>query len=398
MSNNESAAPKVAIIYLSYNSEPYWSKTLTALEKLNYPKDQLELIIVDNPHPEHGSSEQFLQKEIMPLSGNRLPKITLLPQTINTGFAKGNNIGIKKALELNCQYVYLHNQDGFMEPECLHRLVDAMAGDTTIGAAQSLIMLSPEVDLINSAGNALHYLGFGYCNYYRKPVSELSFRPERSEVEKSLRHPELVSGSTEMLNQVQHDMLEVREVGYASGASLLLRADLIEKHGALDEYFISYHEDLEYSLRLKSLGYKAALVSNSLFFHEYSFKRNSDKYYLMERNRFATLLLYYEWPTLLLLFPMLFFTEIGLLLFSWQQGWIKEKLRAYAYWMNLIYWQHWLQKRNSIQKQRTVADGKLLALATGKIIFNEEGIENVVLTKLANPLMEFYWRVIKSLL
>jgi len=367
MSNNDNILPKIAIVYLSYHSEPYWERVLSALEKLNYPKDRLELIIVDNPHPEYGSSQQFLEKEIMPLSGSRLPKTTLLPQATNTGFAKGNNIGIKKALELNCQYVYLHNQDGFMGPECLRRLVDAMEGDVTIGAAQSLIMLYPETDLINSAGNALHYLGFGYCNYYRK-------------------------------NKIDVTLSEITEVGYASGASLLLRADLIQKHGGLDEDFISYHEDLEYSLRLKSLGYKVVLASNSIFFHEYSFKRNSDKYYLMERNRFATLLLYYEWSTLLLLFPMLFFTEIGLLLISWQQGWVREKLRAYAYWMNLIYWQNWLKKRKLIQQQRTVSDGKLLALATGKITFNEQGIDMPFLTKFANPLMGVYWRIVKRLI
>ncbi len=367
-SNFEPAVlPKVAIIYLSYHSEPYWNLVLPALEKLDYPKDRLELIIVDNVHPEHGSSSVFLEKEILPLSGNSLPLITLLTQNTNLGFAKGNSVGMQKALEHGSSYVYLHNQDGFMDSECLRHLVEAMEEDKTIGAAQSLVMLYPEIELINSAGNALNYLGFGYCNYYKKRKADVTFR-------------------------------EITDIGYASGASLLLRADLVQKHGGLDEDFISYHEDLEYSLRLKSLGYKIKLVSAAVFFHEYSFNRNKDKYYLMERNRFATLLLYYKWGTLLLILPMALLMEIGLLFFSARQGWLKEKLRSYKYWLKTSHWQHWLQKRKFIQKQRIISDRKLLDSAVGTVEFGEENITNPVLKHIANPLMRIYWLIVKNVM
>ena len=52
--------PKIAIIYLSFHSEPYMDDVVSALKKITYPKDRLELVIVDNPHPEYGSSFRYI--------------------------------------------------------------------------------------------------------------------------------------------------------------------------------------------------------------------------------------------------------------------------------------------------------------------------------------------------
>ena len=51
----DTARPKVAIVYLSYHCEPYLDEVVDSLERLTYPKERLELVVVDNPHPEHGS-------------------------------------------------------------------------------------------------------------------------------------------------------------------------------------------------------------------------------------------------------------------------------------------------------------------------------------------------------
>ena len=48
--------PKIAIIYLSFHCEPYIDDVMSALKKLTYPKDKLAFVVVDNPHPEYGSS------------------------------------------------------------------------------------------------------------------------------------------------------------------------------------------------------------------------------------------------------------------------------------------------------------------------------------------------------
>ena len=407
--------PKIGIVYLSYHSEPYFERALKAIQEMNYPKERIELIVVDNPHPEFGGSVEFIKSvveanDVTPSSvlappskplathgplmkgegivtatsltplpyirgetergvfaGTNLPRVTILPQTTNLGFAGGNNVGIKKALELGCKYVYLHNQDGFIEKDCLEKLVAAMENDSTIGAAQSLIVLYPETNLINSAGNAYHYLGFGYCNLYRKPKLDFQFKP-------------------------------IEEVGYASGASLMMCADLFDQHGQLDEDFELYHEDLEYSLRLKLAGYKIVMVSDALFYHEYSFSRNKGKYYVMERNRLATLLMYYRWPTIMLLLPMLVIVDIGIFLFSSRQGWAREKLQAYWYWLQPAHWTKIFAKRKTIQARRKISDRTLLHNATAVIVFEDTKIENPILKYIANPCMRGYWWVVRRLI
>jgi GT2 family glycosyltransferase len=136
--------PKVAIIYLSYYSEPYLEDVILSLRDISYSKDKLEFVIVDNPHPEHGLSKKYIEERILPLSQNQLPHITYLPQEKNLGFCGGNNVGLTWAIEHGFDYAYLHNQDGFMDKECLQKLVEALENNPKIGCAQSVVALHPD--------------------------------------------------------------------------------------------------------------------------------------------------------------------------------------------------------------------------------------------------------------
>lgn len=359
--------PRVAIIYLSFHCEPYIEAVASALEKITYPKDRVELVIVDNPHPEFGSSFRFLEEKIMPLSGNRLPRVTLIANEQNLGFAGGNNVGVKYALDNGFDYVFLHNNDAFVAPNFLDPLVEAMEKDKQIGAAQSLLMLYPEKEMVNSAGNVLHYLGFAYCWGYRRKITDLS-------------------------------LPAIKEIDYASGAALLLRADLLKKYGGLDEDFFLYHEDLEYCYRLKCLGYKIVLVRDSLVYHQYEFKRSISKYFWLERNRYAMMLMFFKWKTLFLLAPMGLLAELGLLIMSWRSGWFGERMKMYRYWLKRENWRLWLVKRRRIQGLRKISDKELLKGAVSEILFQEEEVASPVLKYLGNPVMRGYWRLTKHLI
>lgn len=362
-----SPAPRVAIVLLSFHSEPYIQDVVSSLRKLSYPKDRLALVIVDNPHPEHGSSIRFLQEQILPLAGHDLPEVILLPQSKNLGFSGGCNAGIEWAVKHGFDYVFLHNQDGFLARNAIEKLVETLESDKTIGAAQCLLLLYPETELVNSAGNAFHYLGLGYCQSFRAPKSQL------------------------------HSS-QVASVGYASGAALMLRGDLLRIHGGLDDPFFLYHEDLSYGLRMRSLGYRNVVVPEAVYYHKYQFSRSQLKFFYIERNRLGAMLIYFKPATLLLLFPMGMVLELGLLGFALKEGWIKEKLRAYAYWLQPKNWQPWLTLRRRIQSTRTEPDRAILKEAVSEIHFQEKQIDNVVLRRIGNPLMSLYWKVVKPLI
>lgn len=360
--------PKVAIVYLSFHCEPYMDDVVSALKKITYPKDRLELVIVDNPHPEHGPSVKYIEENVMPLSGKEIPHVTLLPQKENLGFAGGNNAGSDWALANGFDYVFFHNNDGFMAANSLEPLVQAMENDKKIGLAQSLMLLHPETELVNSTGNSFQYLGLGYCNQYRMPVKNIS-------------------------------LPKIKEVDYASGAALIVRTDLIRKFGAWDNDFFLYHEDLEWSLRLRCRGYKAVMVSDSVFYHKYQFSRSITKFYWIERNRYAVMLMFYKWPTILLLLPMLLILEAGLWFFAWRNGGLAKRAEVWKYWLNKKNWGIWLKKRAKIQAERVISDREMFKHSVAGVYFQDEAMEKPLLKYVGNPLMNFYyWLTVRGIM
>jgi len=356
--------PKIGIVYLLfYHNQSYVDDMVSALKKITYPKERIELIIVSNPHPEEGDFLDYIQEVVMPFSEKELPNVTVLPQDENTGFAKGNNVGAAWALEHNCSYVFFHNNDGFLATNGLEPLVALFEKDQTVGAAQSLILLHPDTDYINSSGNCFHYLGFGYCDNYRSKREEIT-------------------------------LPSVKEIGYASGAALMVRADLIKKYGGWDEDFFLYHEDLEWSLRLRMVGLRVVLVKDSVFYHKYKFSRSIEKYFWMERNRYGLMLMFFRWPTLLLFLPFALFLELGLLFFAIKGGWARERWKVYRYWFSLKHLVLWLGKRKKIQKIRTVSDREILAMAVTGIHFQDTSTDSMIIRHFANPLFGVYYRCV----
>jgi len=359
--------PKVAIVYLSFHCEPYIDDVVSALKNMSYPKDRVEFVVVDNPHPTLGSSIRYLEEHVMSMSGKELPHVTLLPQKDNLGFAGGNNMGIKWAIDNGFDYVYFHNNDGFVAANFLEPLIEVMEKDSSVGVVQSLLMLYPETDLLNSTGNSFHYLGLGFCNNLRVKRDSLNLE-------------------------------KVFETSYASGAAVLMRCSLLKEYGLWDSDFFMYHEDIEYSFRLRIAGYKIMVASDSVFYHKYSFGRNQIKFYYIERNRFGVMLMFFKWPTLILFLPMGLVLEVGLLLFAIKQGWWKEKIKAYAYWLKLSTWRLWLKKRHYVQSIRKISDQEMIKTFVGTVDFNEKSIKNPVLDNIANPLMNFYWLIVKNII
>jgi len=229
-----------------------------------------------------------------------------------------------------------------------------------------MVLLHPETDLINTSGNEYHYLGFGYGNDYRKNINDTSFKA-------------------------------VEDIGYASGAAIMMRTDLIKEYGFWDEDYFMYHEDTDYSLRMKMIGKRVVMVQDSEFFHKYQFAKSIQKYYWIERNRYTLLFLFYKWPTLLILLPMLLVLEVGLFLFSVKGGWAKEKMKVYAYWLKPENWKMWLKKRKEIQKTRIISDRQLLAGSVTGIYFQEKSVESPLLLYIGNPIMRLYYLVVVRL-
>lgn len=359
---------RVSVIVVAYNHKKYLADCVRSLEKSDLPPGQVRLILVDNASSD--GTADFVRSELMNPDGaatkGGLPA-TFIANSNNLGFSGGNNLAIRQALADGDTHVYLLNPDTEVEPDFLTRALETMGSDPGIAVVQSLLRLHPDRDLVNSWGNEIHFLGFGYAGGESVPASDPSAAPK----------------------------LRVRDIAYASGAGMLIRADALRKIGFLNEELFAYHEDLEFSWRARLAGYRIALSPESVVYHKYEFSRSIKKWYLMERNRFLVMAWCYAWPSLLINLPALAAMELGLWLFAIKGGWWKEKARAYGYVLNPVRWGGIIAARREVQALRTATDRTITRLFTGKIEFQR--LSSPMLT-VANLPFILYWRAVRLIM
>jgi len=361
--------PKVGIIYLTFptaHGREDIDRCLASLEKLEYPLDRVELICVESKGTREPIKPWF-DETWLSKSGISLPRITYLFRDETIGFSGNNNLGLEKARELGCEFVYLLNEDTDVDAFFLRAAIDRIQSDEKIAVVQSLLLLGQDRDKINSSGNAYHFLGFGYSKDYKKP----------------------------------RDIYEARqmtEIGYASGAAMLVRLAALNNEPLFDEKFFSYHEDTDISLRLRSRGYKIVIEPASIIWHHYQFAKAKINYYWMERNRWVLVLSYYSFWTMMLIAPMALVMDMMLSIFAIKNGWFDMKWKQMIEWLDISFWRWICERRKEIHATRTVSDRKLLRLAIADILFQEDAVHNPILEHIGNPLMRMYWAIVKQLI
>lgn len=342
---------RVAIAIVSYNSGNKLPDCFASLRAQDYPLESIDLILVDN-----NSSDNSIA-----LAQQSFASVRIIKNQGNKGFAEANNQAYEAAKALNDDYLVLLNDDTIVTPRWLTRLIATAESDGKIAAVQAKLMLWPEKELINSYGNALTFLGFGYCNRYR-------------ETDRTDEKP--------------------FEIAYPSGAAVAIKLPALEKAGLFDDDFFMYHEDVDLGWKLRLAGYKIMLDPQAVVYHKYSFAKASYKYLNMERNRVLVYLKNYRLATLAVLAPAFLLMESGIVFFAWKNGWLKEKISGYG-WL-IKNWKRIGLGRKKIKSIRVVGDREILRLMAASIKFQD--VSNQLLTKFVNPLMEAYFWIAKKII
>ncbi|HBH46392.1 MAG: hypothetical protein A2445_04830 [Candidatus Jacksonbacteria bacterium RIFOXYC2_FULL_44_29] len=381
---------RVALILVNYNGLKYLPDLFASIAQLDYPRDQADIFFVDNSSSD--GSLAWARDNADQL--NR--RVNFIASEKNLGFAGGNNLALRQILESNnYEYAVMLNIDTVTDAKFLSELVKKVEADLKIGAVQSLILLHDDPKLINTSGNALHYLGFGWAGNYQKEIkavipSESRGQPEADhplgEISLGLglpagRDPSITLAGARFSRDDSH------EVGYCSGAAVLYRIDILRQIGLLDEKFFMYHEDLELGWRIRLAGCKNVLAPESIVYHKYQFSRHKKKWFWTERNRLLVYFSLYRWQTLLILAPVFLFVELGMLAYSLIGGWFWYKLRSYIEVLLSI--NYIIDKRRRIRRLRQVGDQMIFRQMTGKFDFAE--IKNPVITYIVNPILLIYF-------
>jgi GT2 family glycosyltransferase len=236
--------PRVGIVVLNWRRYEDTAACLRSLARLDYP--DVEVVVVDNGSGD-GSAERIRVS---------FPWVTLIAEEQNLGFAAGSNLGIRHALRQDARYILLLNNDTEVEPSLLWTLVQAAAADPRIGVAGPKILYFAPSDLVWSAGGVVDWRGMP-------------------------SHP----GSDER----DVGALEApRDVDYITGCALLVRREVVEAVGDLDERFFAYFEETEWCARARRAGYRITYVPTTRVWHKVKpgERALSAMYvYLMTRNR-----------------------------------------------------------------------------------------------------------------
>lgn len=358
---------RIAVLTVSWNHAAFLRTLVASLHSVSYPN--WEFILVDNASRDDSSyvaKNELLDLERGVIRGTEVPaRLVELPT--NIGFAGGMNQGIALAKASGCEYVFLLNPDAEATPTVLTEAILMLESDSTIGAVQPLILLADDRNRVNSWGNEMHYLGFGFCGGHR----------------------ELLAGKAAEAHLVPHD------IPSASGAAMFLRISALANVGVFDEQIFAYHEDADLSWRLRLGGFRVVLAPRSVVLHHYEFSRSIKKFYFMERNRFLVHIKNLKIRTLLLLLPASILMEFGLWFFAIRSGWWREKLRAYGYFLNPKNVVRIMRSRRVVQSKRIIPDRDIVRYFSPTLRYQD--MRNRLWDYVGNPIFATYWYLVRGI-
>lgn len=231
----------VGIVIVNYNGHGFQNECIESI--LNTGFSKFKLIIVDN------CSQDDSMKELEKFQDNRIVKIL---NDDNYGVAKGNNIGIKKSIELGCDYTLLLNNDTIVTKNFFENLLKNK---------EEKVIVHP---ILYYNSNLLWY-GGGKIVKHKCNAIHLNYKKIYTNVEYR------------------------RYYDYAPTCSMLIKNEVFEKVGFMDERYFLYCDDTDFCMRLKLNGIKLYFEKTALIYHKVSLStggENSDKtlYYCL-RNR-----------------------------------------------------------------------------------------------------------------
>lgn len=234
----------LAIIIVNYNTEKLILECLESVFK-NKPTGTFQVIVVDNNSTDN--SVAAIKKHF--------PEVKLIESKKNLGFSGGNNLALK---EIEAKNYLLLNSDTLENKDSLNNLVK-FAENSDYGIVSC----------------KLTYL-------------DGTFQPNAGELPTFLPAFLWLSGLDDILDKIAHiKSYQARDksyyfnganVGWVSGSVMLIKREVIEKIGLLDEGIFMYGEDVEYCFRAQKSGFKIGWTDEAEIIHISGASSNKPKY------------------------------------------------------------------------------------------------------------------------
>jgi GT2 family glycosyltransferase len=300
-----------------------------------------EIIVVDNG-PQAGLQEELAHVD---------PQARVVHPEGNVGFAAGANRGAEAATG---DLLVLLNPDAIVQPGWGRAIRGAWGQGW---AAWMALVLLADGRSINTSGGVLHFTGFGWAGQVDQPASAGPMAPT--------------------------------EVAFLSGACLAVpREDWNAAGGFSDPYFM-YCEDVDISLRLRLRGGALAVIPDARVAHSYHFVKGADKWRMLERNRWATIIRTYPAAVLVAAMPALLVAEVAVWTFAFQGRWARMKAVATLEVIGSL--PRLLRERRSIQATRRIDAASFAAHLTADL--SSPYLGGVGRHPVIRGALALYWRV-----
>jgi GT2 family glycosyltransferase len=214
---------RVAVVILNYRTPDL---VLEAVGSVAPQVAQDDAIVVVDNHSGDGSAQRIRDG----LAGRGLEeRVTVVESPVNGGFSAGNNLGI---LAVGAEAYLLLNSDTLVRPGAIQRLWDTLRAEPQAGLVSPRLLDADGAPQVN-------------CFRRHTPLSELLAAARTGPVERALADWRVP------MEAVPGDL----QPEWTSFAAVLIRREVIELVGRLDDGYFMYYEDVDYCLRARAAGW-----------------------------------------------------------------------------------------------------------------------------------------------
>ena len=242
---------KLGIVIVTYNSEKHLPRLLDSIVIQKYR--DLIVYIVDNNS--NDNSLNIIQKYQSGLS------LCIINTKTNNGFARGNNIGIQKAMDDGCEVIFILNPDMQLEERCIDILINKLLHDEDIGVIGPIVLFGDNPEKI------VQVYGVNANFRTQKKVDRFCNRLLTNEIP-----PE-------------------NFIDMVLGGAMMIRSSVLKITGLFEEDYFMYNDEIDIAYRVKKAGFKTICMRDAIVRHFHDFaaqnkRGNNLMYYYMMRNRY----------------------------------------------------------------------------------------------------------------
>jgi len=235
--------PTIAIVVLNWNGWKITLKCVESLLNLQIPnKFRISVIICDNGSTDNSVVEisMWINTHNLLLSKKDFISCILLQNATNLGYAGGMNVGIKHALKFDTKFVWLLNNDTHVTAGALVNLMVCANEHANVAIFGSTICEYTNPLLVKSAGGCRY--NHLFTTYY-------------------------AIGSGVELSKVMTWNTNLH-LDYIDGSAWLIRREVLDTVGLLNEDYFLYFEELDYAHRIRKYGWQLKWCKNSIVYHQ----------------------------------------------------------------------------------------------------------------------------------